>query len=110
MFAMRSRSGRGGRNIDFRGCRVDTTMMANVRVTAEANEQANRLPKTIRGLVAKCLERLKKWPAVSGVKPLRGNLAGWYRMRMSDYWLRFRVEGDTVIVDKIGHRKDVYED
>jgi mRNA interferase RelE/StbE len=56
------------------------------------------------------VERLKKWPAVSGVKRLKGNLAGWYRVRIGDYRVRFRVEGDAVIVDKIGHRKDVYED
>ncbi len=84
--------------------------MATVRITPEANEQTNRLPKPIRDLLAKCLERLQKWPAVSGAKPLRGNLVGWYRLRMSDYRVRFRVEGDTVIVDKIGHRKDVYDD
>jgi len=27
------------------------------------------------------LERLEKWPNVSGAKPLRGNLAGRYRLR-----------------------------
>ena len=84
--------------------------MAIVQVTTEAREQARRLPKPIRDLFAKCLERLRRWPAVSGAKPLKGNLAGWYRLRMSDYRVRFRVEGDVVIVDKIGHRKDIYED
>jgi mRNA interferase RelE/StbE len=84
--------------------------MATVRVTHEANEQARRLPKPIRNLFAKCLDRLRRWPVVSGAKPLRGNLAGWYRLRMGDYGLRFRVEGDIVTVDKIGHRKDIYED
>ncbi len=31
-------------------------------------------------------------------------------MRIGDYRMRFRVQGNRVIVDKIGHRKDVYED
>jgi mRNA-degrading endonuclease RelE of RelBE toxin-antitoxin system len=46
----------------------------------------------------------------SGVKALSGNLAGGYRLRTGDYRERFRVEGETIIVDKIGHRREFYED
>ena len=84
--------------------------MATVQLTPEAAAQARRLPKVIRNCILKLVKRLKDWPAISGVKRLTGNLAGWYRLRTGDYRLRFRVEEDTVIVDKIGHRKDVYED
>ena len=58
----------------------------------------------------KVLTRLTKWPDVSGAKPLSGNLAGWYRVRTGDYRIRFRVQGDRVFVDKIGHRSKFYED
>jgi mRNA-degrading endonuclease RelE of RelBE toxin-antitoxin system len=54
--------------------------------------------------------RLRDWPTVSGAKALSGNLAGWYRIRTGDYRIRFRVEPGRITVDKIGHRKDVYED
>ena len=53
-----------------------------------------------------------KWcltPFRTDSQRLSGNLAGWYRLRTGDYRVRFRVAGDTVIVDKIGHRSDVYE-
>jgi mRNA-degrading endonuclease RelE of RelBE toxin-antitoxin system len=43
-------------------------------------------------------------------KALSGNLAGWYRIRTGDYRIRFRVGADQITVDKIGHRKDIYED
>ena len=66
------------------------------------------------------MERLDDWPNVSGVKALSGNLAGLYRMRTGDYRLLFRVEGGeseegedkviVIIVEKIGHGKDIYED
>jgi mRNA-degrading endonuclease RelE of RelBE toxin-antitoxin system len=85
-------------------------IMATVKLTSEADEQMERLPKTIRRLILKLTDRLKQWPNVSGAKPLSGNLAGWYRMRTRDYRLRFRVQGDIVTVDKIGHRRDFYED
>jgi mRNA interferase RelE/StbE len=81
-----------------------------VVVTPEFREQADALPKPIQERVANAIERLRDWPNVSGVKRLKGALAGWYRMRTGDYRVRFRVQGRQVIVDKVGHRKDVYED
>ncbi len=84
--------------------------MIAVILTPEALEQFNRLPLPIRMRMRKLLDRLEFWPAVSGFKPLRGALAGYYRLRTGDYRLRFRPENNTLLVDKIGHRKDVYDD
>jgi mRNA-degrading endonuclease RelE of RelBE toxin-antitoxin system len=50
--------------------------MLNVRLSPEARQQYARLPKTIKTRVFQMIERLKQWPAVSGAKPLRHNLAG----------------------------------
>jgi mRNA-degrading endonuclease RelE of RelBE toxin-antitoxin system len=55
------------------------------------------------------LERLEKWPNVSGAKPLRGNLVGRYRMRSGDYRMQFQVVNNVVIVEQIGHRDGFYE-
>jgi mRNA-degrading endonuclease RelE of RelBE toxin-antitoxin system len=84
--------------------------MAIAELTPEAAEQATRLPEAIHRRILKLVKRLENWPAVSGVKRLSGNLAGWYRLRTGAYRIRFRVDGDIVTVDKIGHRRDVYED
>jgi mRNA-degrading endonuclease RelE of RelBE toxin-antitoxin system len=67
------------------------------------------LPLAIHSRVVLLLERLAIWPTVSGAKPLSGPLAGRYRLRTGDYRLQFRVEGQTVIVEKIGHRDRFYE-
>jgi mRNA interferase RelE/StbE len=83
--------------------------MATVKLTPEAAEQLDRLPRTIRDRILRLLERLEKWPAVSGAKLLSGNLAGWYRLRTGDYRLRFFIREQIVIVDQIGHRKEFYE-
>jgi mRNA-degrading endonuclease RelE of RelBE toxin-antitoxin system len=64
----------------------------------------------MRARVENLLVRLQKWPAVSGAKALSGNLAGWYRLRTGDYRVRFYLKDDTVVVDKIGHRSEFYED
>lgn len=84
--------------------------MVRVLVTPEALEHLAGLPRVIRERIGKLLQRLEQWPAVSGAKPLTGNLAGWYRLRTGDYRVRFRLEGESAIVDKIGHRSEFYED
>jgi mRNA interferase RelE/StbE len=84
--------------------------MATVHLMPEAAGQLERLPKAIHSRVLDLLERLQHWPEISGVKRLRGGLAGRYRLRTGDYRVRFRVEGDNVTVDKIGHRREFYED
>ena len=111
MFAARRIKAAGALgNLDFYACPVDIENMATVQLTSEAAEQIESLPEAIHRRVRAILKRLENWPAVSGVKRLSGNLAGWYRVRTGDYRIRFRIEGKTIIVDKIGHRRDVYED
>ena len=45
-------------------------------------------------------ERLKAWPKVSGARPLRGPLAGRFRIRTGDYRVQFMLRGDAVVVDE----------
>jgi mRNA-degrading endonuclease RelE of RelBE toxin-antitoxin system len=94
--------------------------MALVQITQAAQAQFSVLPTVIQARVEKVLRRLEKWPNISGAKPLRGKLAGHYRIRTGDYRLQFRVKpGDRasspsvieiVIVEKIGYRDGFYDD
>ena len=85
--------------------------MVEVRLTPPAAAQLDRLTEPIHGRILKLLERLDRWPEVSGAKPLSGDLAGHWRMRTGDYRLQFVVEGEaTVIVERIGHRDGFYEE
>jgi mRNA-degrading endonuclease RelE of RelBE toxin-antitoxin system len=84
--------------------------MASVSLTPSARLEFDELPIVVRGRVAKVLERLESWPNVSGAKPLRGGLAGRYRMRTGDYRVQFYPTGDVVTVEKIGHRDGFYDD
>jgi len=70
----------------------------------------SRLSKTIRARAYKVVERLQQWPEVSGAKPLSGRLAGRYRVRTGDYRLQFRVQGEDVVIERIGHRAGFYEE
>jgi mRNA-degrading endonuclease RelE of RelBE toxin-antitoxin system len=84
--------------------------MVNVKVTPEALRQIDRLPRPIQQRILNVLMRLKHWPAVSGAKPLRGRLSGHHRVRTGDYRLQFRLEGNDLIVERVGHRDGFYED
>jgi mRNA interferase RelE/StbE len=80
-----------------------------VTITATAQHEFAMLPRVIQARVLALFERLAQWPTVSGAKPLTGKLAGRYRIRTGDYRVLFRVHGDAVIVEKIGHRDRFYE-
>ncbi|HEV7299688.1 MAG TPA: type II toxin-antitoxin system RelE/ParE family toxin [Tepidisphaeraceae bacterium] len=84
--------------------------MATVLLNNEAREELDALPIKIHGRVLEVIERLAKWPAVSGAKPLRHGLAGQYRVRTGDYRVQFTVKGDVVTIVKIGKRDGFYED
>jgi mRNA interferase RelE/StbE len=84
--------------------------MRRVTLAPAAARQFDELPRTIQRRILGILERLRNWPNVSGAKPLTGDLAGHFRIRTGDYRVQFRLEGDQVIVEKLGHRDGFYGD
>jgi mRNA interferase RelE/StbE len=86
-------------------------MAVEVRITVDANAELEAVPLPIQQRIASIFERLANWPAVSGAKPLRGDLQGSYRIRTGDFRVVFKpsADGRVVIVWKIGNRGDVYE-
>ena len=44
-------------------------------------------------------------------KPLSGNLSGLWRYRVGDYRIISKIEEDvfTILIIKVGHRKDIYD-
>ena len=73
-------------------------------------DDLSRVPSSMLPRVLKALDRLDRWPNVSGAKPLRGELAGHYRLRVGDWRIVFRVQGRDVVVVRVANRKDIYED
>lgn len=69
-----------------------------------------RVPSNMLGRITKAVERLDRWPNVSGAKPLTGNWAGHHRIRVGDWRIVFRIRGSDVIVVAIAHRKEVYDE
>jgi mRNA-degrading endonuclease RelE of RelBE toxin-antitoxin system len=83
--------------------------MASVTFDPEAAAQFLSLPERIKARIVTVVARLERWPEVSGAKPLRAGLAGHYRIRTGDYRVQFRVVGDEVIIERVGHRDRFYQ-
>lgn len=77
---------------------------------AEANDDVRALPLTMRARLDTVITRLESWPNVSGAKPLRGDWKGHYRIRMGDWRVIFKVVRPDLIIVRIAHRSNVYED
>ena len=66
------------------------------------------LNQTLRERIRQAIERrLMTEPTYYG-EPLRYRLKGYWKLRVGDYRIVFRVENDEVWVLSIGHRKQVY--
>lgn len=72
-----------------------------------AVENLRDLPKTVASQIVRKISRLEQG-LQGNIKRLRQADFG-YRLRMGDYRILFDLEDDTIVIQKIGHRKDVYE-
>jgi mRNA interferase RelE/StbE len=80
-----------------------------VEFTASALREFKALDRAIRRRIAAHINELAANPLAPGAKKLRGG-TDLYRVRVGDYRVVYRVDGHriTVVVVKIGHRRDVY--
>ena len=74
-------------------------------------EDIPKLPRAVRRQVRTAIERkLASHPVEFGT-PLRYSLRGARRLRVGDWRVIYKIEPpDVVVVVKIGHRREVYED
>ena len=69
-----------------------------------------RINVKMRERIRRAIEsRLVTAPQEFGL-PLRKSLKGYWKLRVGDYRVVFKVEGATVFVLAIRHRKSIYED
>ena len=76
---------------------------------AVAEDDIPDIPANLRQRVARSLEaRLTTSPARYGT-PLKGSLKGYWKLRVGDYRVVFRIVGSEVWVLTILHRRAAYE-
>ena len=70
------------------------------------------LPKSVKERIKKAIEKKLAVNPIEFGKPLQYSLKGLRRLRVDDYRVIFQIheEKKIVLVVKIGHRKDIYQD
>ena len=62
-----------------------------------------------RGMIKRAIEdRLATQPETYG-KPLRKTLKGYWKLRVGDYRIVFKVSSNSILIFGIIHRKEVYK-
>lgn len=62
-----------------------------------------------RRRIRKAIEvKLTRLPQQFG-EPLRHTLKGYWKLRVGDYRVIYKIQGKTVVIFQIGHRREVYE-
>ena len=68
-----------------------------------------KISQDIREKIRKAIEvKLRAAPEEFG-EPLRRTLKGYWKLRVGDWRVIYKVDGKTVVVLRIGHRREVYE-
>jgi len=79
----------------------------NLVYTRRALRDVGALESSVRSRIGKTLLRFREDPLKHAEKITDSKL-GSYRFRIGDYRVIFDLEGDDVVILRIGHRRDIY--
>jgi len=76
---------------------------------AVATDDLPRIPRNVQDRSRRAIERrLTQTPELCG-EPLRGTLRGYWKLRVGDYRVIYKIGRETVLILAIKHRSTVYE-
>ena len=76
--------------------------------THRAIKDIQRLEPAVKKRIGKTLLRYEEDPLKYAVRLTESKL-GTYRFRIGDYRAIFDLEGNEIVVLRVGHRKDIYK-
>jgi mRNA interferase RelE/StbE len=82
-------------------------MRHEVRFRESALQQLESLDKPVREQIYKKIGHLAQNPQLG--EPLSNVLKNKRRLHVGKYRVVYLIEGESVIIARVGHRKDVYE-
>lgn len=85
-------------------------MVYKIEYTPQAVKQLSKLDKPFSKRIIDYMDSIAKDPTASG-KSLKHEYRGYWRYRVGDYRVISSIDNDilTVLVVRVGHRKDVYD-
>ena len=83
--------------------------MLKVEWTKDAIEDLQRLDKPIAKRILKKISWFSQHFDNITPEPLSAELAGTFKLRVGDWRVVYTVEPDVIVIQAIGHRKEVYK-
>ena len=80
----------------------------NIRIRKPAIKDLEKLTPLQKQKIHQKILDLKKFPQVSNVKKLT-NFEPAFRLRIGNFRVLFDVEGDTILIGRVLHRKESYK-
>jgi mRNA interferase RelE/StbE len=86
--------------------------MFSVEYLESVQDDLKRIPKSIKVKLKRAIEKKLVLNPIEFGKPLQYSLKGLRRLRVEDYRIIYQIDisSKIVLVVKIGHRKEVYEE
>lgn len=82
-------------------------MVYRLTYTNRAARDISHLSPRVKRRLKEALERYSTDPLHYGRKMVDASL-GTYRFRIGDYRVIFDIEGDEIVVLRVGHRREIY--
>ena len=82
-------------------------MIYKLVYTRRAEKDIKKLDKNQKKRIGQTLLRYKDNP-LNYAEILTDSTLGTYRFRIGDYRVIFDIEGDDIVILRVGHRRDVY--
>ena len=85
--------------------------MYQIKYKKSVDKELRIIPAQTRKLIASKILRLANEPRPNGVSKIRGS-DNLYRLRSGEYRVIYRIEDNdlTILIIKIGHRREIYQD
>jgi mRNA interferase RelE/StbE len=82
-------------------------MKYNLLYTSRAERDIKKLDPSIKRQIGKAILRLQNNPVEHSEK-LTDPKIGTYRFRVGDYRVIFDMDGNNIVILRVGHRKEIY--
>jgi len=82
--------------------------LVNIEWTEDAIKDLEKLDKLVTQRVLKKVDWLASNFERITPEPLTGEFKGTFKLRVGDWRVVYTVEGQTLVIQFIGHRKEIY--
>jgi len=83
-------------------------MKYNLVYTRRAEKDIKKLDPSIKSHIGKAILKLQDNPSHLSEKLIDPKI-GTYRFRIGDYRVIFDIEGNDIVILRVGHRKEIYK-